>query len=139
MVDRVLVPYDGSEMADRALDYALDVFDGASITVLYVAGEPSPMMWKALRVAVDDDVESAAADVADEFLEQARERAAAQGAEIETAVELGSPAQQIVERAADYDTVVLGSHGSDVQSRLFVGNVAERVVRRSPVPVTVVR
>ena len=42
-------------------------------------------------------------------------------------------------RAEACDAVVLGSHGGNLQSRLFVGNVAERVFKRSPVPVTVVR
>jgi nucleotide-binding universal stress UspA family protein len=41
--------------------------------------------------------------------------------------------------AEGYDTVVVGSHGGSLADRLFVGNVTEKVFRRSPVPVTVVR
>lgn len=139
MVSRVLVPMDGSEMATRALEYALDVHADADLTVLYVAGEPSPMMWKALNLAVQDDVRGVAEDVAAEVFESARETAAEHGVEVDTEVAVGHPAKVIVERAADHDAVVLGSHGGDLQSRLFVGNVAETVTRRSPVPVTVVR
>lgn len=139
MIDRVLVPTDGSEMADRALEYALDVHGDADITVLFVAGEPSPMMWKALSVAMDEGIGEAAQDHADEIFEDAREMAAEYDVELDTTVAMGSPAQQIVEHAEDFDAVVIGSHSGDLQSRLFVGNVAERVFKRSPVPVTVVR
>jgi nucleotide-binding universal stress UspA family protein len=34
---------------------------------------------------------------------------------------------------------VVGSHGGSLSDRLFIGNVAERVSHRSPVPVTIVR
>jgi len=139
MIERVLVPVDGSEMADKALEYALDVHDDAEITVLYVAGEPSPMMWKALSVAMDEDYDEAARDLAEDVFEEARAVAAEYDVELDTTVAMGSPAQQIVERAEDFDAVVIGSHSGDLQSRLFVGNVAERVFKRSPVPVTVVR
>lgn len=47
---------------------------------------------------------------------------------------MGRPARNIVDRAAEFDVVVMGSHGGDLQSRLFVGNVANTVFRRSPVP-----
>jgi nucleotide-binding universal stress UspA family protein len=39
----------------------------------------------------------------------------------------------------DVDHVVLGSHGRKGLTRVLLGSVAEAVVRRSPVPVTVVR
>lgn len=139
MVDRVLVPMDGSEMSVRALEYALDVHDDAEITVLYVAGEPSPMMGKALRLALETDVQRAAEELAEEVFEAARERAAAHGVEIETEVALGNPARQIVDRAKDADAVVLGSHGGTLRSTLFMGNVARTVSSRAPVPVTIVR
>lgn len=139
MIDRVLVPVDGSEMADKALEYALEVHGDAEITVLFVAGEPSPMMWKALSVAMDEGIGDAAREHAEEIFGAAREMAAAYDVELDTAIATGSPAQQIVDRAEDFDAVVIGSHSGDLQSRLFVGNVAERVFKRSPVPVTVVR
>jgi len=72
----------------------------------------------------------------------ARELAANAGgdADLETIVELGHPVRPIINCADDdYETVVIGMHGGTVSERLFVGNVAERVVRRSPVPVVVVR
>ncbi len=43
MISRILVPMDGSEMSERALEYALEVHPNTEITVLHVVGEPSPM------------------------------------------------------------------------------------------------
>ena len=126
-------------MAERALEYALEAHPDAAVTVLYVAGEPSPMMGRALRLALDDDLEGVARQQAESIFESARALAAERGVDLDTDVALGSPAREIVDRADGFDAVIVGSHGGDVRSRLFVGNVAERVVRRSPVPVTVVR
>jgi len=139
MVSRVLVPMDGSEMSGRALDYALDVHDDADVTVLFVAGEPSPMMGKALRLALESDIEQAARELAEDIFEDARERAAEHGVEIDTEVAVGNPARQIVDRAETFDAVVIGSHGGDLRSSLFMGNVARTVSSRASVPVTIVR
>jgi len=139
MIERVLVAMDDSEMAERALGYALEVHPDAEITVLYVAGEPSPMMGRALEMALEDDIEAVAREEAESIFESAGELAAERGVDLDTVVDVGSPAKSIIERAENFDAVVLGSHGGDLRSRLLMGNVAERVTRAAPVPVTVVR
>ncbi|QCC50161.1 universal stress protein [Halapricum salinum] len=139
MIDRILVPMDGSEMSEHALEYALENNPNASVTVLYVAGEPSPMMGKAMRIAMETDVDEAAQEVAEAVFGPAREIASEYDAEIDTAVALGSPARQILDRAGDYDAVIMGSHGGGLQSTLLMGNVASKVSARAPVPVTLVR
>ncbi|XVH30704.1 universal stress protein [Haloferacaceae archaeon DSL9] len=139
MLSRILVPMDGSEMAERALAYAIENHPGAEITVLTVVGEPSVMMGEAIGLALADDIEKAAEERAERVFVRAREIAADHDVSIDTAVGFGRPARAIVMRADDYDAVVMGSHGGNVLDRIFVGNVAETVFRRSSVPVTVVR
>ena len=141
MISRVLVPMDGSEMSEHALEYALDAHPNAEITVLHVGGEPSPMWGQATGLALEDDLEEAAEEHARPIFERAREIVSnADGdGELETLFALGHPVRAVINRADEYDTVVIGSHGGTVAERLFVGNVAEKIVRRSPVPVTVVR
>lgn len=139
MTTRVLVPMDDSEMADRALEYALETHPAAEITVLHIVGEPSPMMGQAVRLALADDFEQAAEEQAEKIFARAREIAAEHDVDITTEMDYGKPAKAIVRRAGDVDAVVIGSHGGSLVDRLFVGNVAETVFRRSPVPVTVVR
>lgn len=139
MISRVLVAMDDSEMAERALRYAIESHPDAAVTVLTVVGEPSGMFGRATAIALSDDPDASAAEHAEPVLERAREIAAEYETEIETDVGTGTPARVIVKRAEGFDTVVIGSHGGSLADRLFVGNVAERVFRHSPVPVTVVR
>lgn len=139
MISRILVPMDDSEMAERALEYALENHPDADVTVIHVAGEPGPMWGAATTLALADDLEAAAAEKAEPVFDRANEIAAERDATVETTVAVGSPARAILNRAEDYDTVVVGSHGGTLADRLLVGDVAQRVFRRSPVPVTVVR
>ncbi|MFC4439844.1 MULTISPECIES: universal stress protein [Natrialbaceae] len=141
MTARVLVPMDGSEMSEHALEYALDAFPDAEITVLTVVGEPSSMWGAATGLALADDLEEAAREHAQSTFDRAREivDGADGDAELETVYDLGHPVRAIINRAGDYDTVVVGSHGGTIADNLYVGNVAKKVVHQSPVPVTVVR
>lgn len=139
MIERVLVPIDDSEMAERALRYALETYPEAEITVLHVVGEPSAMMGKAVSLALEEDIEEAGEKLAEQVFDSARALAAETDTEIETVVAYGNPAKAIINRAEDFDTVIIGTHGGSLADRLVVGNVAETVFRRSPVPVTVVR
>lgn len=139
MLSRILVPMDDSEMAKRALEYALENHPDAEITVLHVVGEPSPMMGIATGLALEENLEQAAEERAEDIFDDAREIASEHEVEISTDVRLGQPTRAILNRADDFDAVVIGSHGGSLVDRLVVGNVAERVFRRSPVPVIVVR
>lgn len=139
MVSRVLVAMDDSEVAEAALRYALDVHGTADVTVLTVVGEPSRTMWGPTAIAAAEDPREKATALARPIVERATEIASELGREITTTVGVGHPAREIVDRAGEFDAVVIGSHGGTMADRLFVGNVAETVFRRSPVPVTVVR
>ena len=142
MVSRILVPMDDSEHATDALEYALDNFPDAEVSVLHIVGVPSSMMGGATALSLADDVEEAAADRAEPVFERARGIANERGREIETVVGIGHPAREIIDRAEDHDTIVLGAHGSDQRRavrRFLVGNVAETVSKRAPIPVVIVR
>ncbi len=59
--------------------------------------------------------------------------------DIET--EIGEPTREIVDYAEEneIDHIVIGSHGRTGETRLLLGSVADMVVHRSPVSVTVIR
>ena len=142
MLSDVLVPMDDSEHAGDALAYALDNFPEADVTVLHVVGVPSMMMGEATGLALADDINEAAAELAEPVFERAEGIAEEQGRTVETVFGFGHPARSIIDRAADYDTVVLGAHGADwsrATRQFLIGNVAETVSKRAPVPVVVVR
>ncbi|UTF55236.1 universal stress protein [Natronosalvus rutilus] len=134
----ILVAYDGSDPAQEAVEHAVrkhadeeiillrivelaDGFTGAGYNLLkeqFEADEEAPEISEELRLLLDEE------DV--EF-------------RIETAV--GDPARELVEFAEDnaVDHIIVGSHGRQGVSRVLLGSVAEKVVRRAPMPVTVVR
>lgn len=130
---------DDSEMARKALEYAFENHPSAEITVLHVVGESSPMLGTITGLALEDDLEKAVDESAEAVFDHARNLAAKYDVEIVTDVELGQPTRVILNRADDFDAVVIGSHSGSMADRLFVGNVAQNVFRRSPVPVITVR
>jgi nucleotide-binding universal stress UspA family protein len=52
---------------------------------------------------------------------------------------LGPPDTVLLEHAPDYDAIVVATHGRKGLNRLWLGSVAERIVRESPVPVLTLR
>ncbi len=137
MFDTVVVATDGSESVSRAVTVALALaerFD-ADVHALSVVDESevdaSPNALQAdLEAALESTAEAAIATVADRA-----------DREIHTAVRAGRPANEICAyaREVDADLVVTGTRGRHGENRLLLGSVAERVVRRSPVPVLSVR
>lgn len=133
---------DDSAHAEHALEYALDNFPEADVSVLHVVGVPSGMMGEVTALSLADDIEEAAGERAEPVFERAREIATEHGREIDTLVGIGHPARTIIDRAEQYDTIVIGAHGADwnrATHRFLVGNIAETVSKRAPVPVILVR
>ncbi len=142
MTNRVLVPLDGSSQSWAALEYAIEERRGIDVTALHVI-DP---VEGGYEVQVGDPFASEewyrrAREEADDLLAEARDRAEAAGVELDTATEVGRPPETIVEYAEreGLDEIVVGSHGRSGVSRILLGSVAEAVVRRSSIPVTVVR
>lgn len=136
---RVLVPIDGSAPSNDALEYALEQFSDDEIVGLYVMDPvDGATVW---GPGTADDWASASEERANTVLGDARDAAADFGLEISTDSTVGRPAHAIVEYAAEHDLdhIVIGSHGRGGISRVLLGSVAETVVRRAPVPVTVFR
>ena len=142
MPERVLVPLDGSPLADEALRHALEAFD-CEVTVINVVTPVDAAMSEGGLLEPDDDRLAAARERADQLIERAREQAASEDRTIQTDVVTGDPADAILEYVAEHDVdhVVMGGHGSDRGSaiRRLLGTVATTVVGEATVSVTVVR
>ena len=142
MLKRILVPLDGSECAAHALQYALGLAkaESAEIEICSVV-DPFAILGRNLPSPVDERHVAAAKREADEFVGEALERTASAGVPASACVDFGEPAVEIVARAKhrNADTIVMGTHGRSGFKRLFMGSVAEEVLRASPCPVVVVR
>ncbi|WP_255193906.1 universal stress protein [Natronobeatus ordinarius] len=144
MATHVLVPIDDSDQATKALEFALEEHADAQITALNVI-DPSDFYAatgiEGGAMANYEQIRENHENRAKNLLEEASKRAADAGVEIETDHVLGGVSRTIIEYADEHDVdhVVIGSHGRTGASRILLGSVAERVARRSPVPVTIVR
>ncbi|SNR24551.1 universal stress protein [Halorubrum vacuolatum] len=165
MGKRILVAVDGSDAAIEAARFAAAEWPAASVTLLHVINpaESSTGAEGGFPGAVEQWYESARAR-GERVLDRA---AAALDRDVETRLEVGRPTRMILNVAhgsepiestgadtgdgtdtADavgsgedvpFDHVVLASRGRTGLSRVFLGSVAEGVVRRAEIPVTVVR
>lgn len=139
--ERVLVPLDGSPLADEALEHALVVFPDARLVVLNVITPIDAGMSEGGLLEPDEERQTHARERAEALVERVERRASEVDAPVEVAIETGDPATVVLDRVDEdgIDHVVMGGHGrSDLAAR-FLGSVATSVVTRSPVSVTVVR
>jgi nucleotide-binding universal stress UspA family protein len=144
MDQHVLVPVDGSDRAEQALEYALEYFSGGTVTVLHVI-DPVSLIGYADDEWVDFEGYREATERqrerAETLLDEYRTTVESHGQNVETLLETGDPADRILDviDAENVDHVVMGSRGRSGVRRVLFGSVAETVTRRSPVPVTIVR
>ena len=134
----ILIPYDGSEPAQQAVDYALEHWSDHELILLRVIEAADGSLEAGvdlIKERLKESRQEGAVELPDELLDRL--------ADVEYDVEAvaGKPAREIVEFADENDIshIVIGSHGRSGPSRVLLGSVAERVVRRAPVSVTVVR
>ncbi|ELY57509.1 universal stress protein [Natronolimnohabitans innermongolicus] len=145
MVRHVLVPIDDSDPSGDAIDHARAQYDDATITLVHVleADHPyGPPRSDADIGGFEEYVREFYEDRGDNngVLERAL-TLAADDPNVRTELRSGSPDRKIVDLAeeSDVDLIVVGSHGRTGASRVLLGSVAEKIARRSPVPVTIVR
>ncbi|NHX37919.1 MULTISPECIES: universal stress protein [Halolamina] len=147
MYDNILVPTDGSDTAEAAVDRAVDLaakYD-ATVHALYVI-DVDAVNYSLGTEQVDrirqghlDDMPEVkqAADEATGYVADAAESA---GVPAEEHVRAGQPARAIRNAIDELgaDLVVMGSHGRSGISRALLGSVAEQVLRKTQIPVLVV-
>lgn len=139
-VDRVLVPTDGSDAAEAAVDHAVAVAEacGAAVRVLSVIDTRA--LAAQSELAPSDVVIESLEERSEHAVNDVAERCEAVGLSVETAVARGPPSQAICEDAAESsaDLVVMGTRGRSGLDRVLLGSVTERTVRHAPVPVMAV-
>ncbi|HLZ28095.1 MAG TPA: universal stress protein [Chloroflexota bacterium] len=138
MFRKFVVPLDGSELAERALPYAVRLARAGQGRIILVraALAPPPMTLDGTNWERNQREEI---DAAERYLDAAAAKLADQ-VSVETVVPYGHPAAQILDqvRQLEADGVVMATHGRTGLARLLYGSVAEAVLAESEVPVFLV-
>lgn len=138
MIRKLLVAYDGSDSANKALDFASELTQvlHAELHVLAVARPPE----------FGDDVETSAVIESSrrqyqQALDGARLRLGQRASQAFFHLATGHPAEQIVRyaEANGIDHIVVGHRGHTLFERWLIGSVARQVIAYAPCAVTVVR
>ena len=134
---KILVPLDGSTLAEAALWKAIDLAGPDATVSLLRAAEAHTMPG-----ADPVDAQVVAVREAEEYLGGVARRLADAGVrKVETHVWYGAPAGAIVEaaRVQKADLITMSTHGRSGLGRLILGSVAEAVLRGTTTPILVVR
>lgn len=154
MFDKILVPLDGSEHSLRALAIAIQIAKrfGGKITLINVYSiavrpiivpEPStltpgiPIMAPTEYSRVAEAIKDAGARI----LAEGKEKAKAEGVEVETMLREGHVVHEIVKAAEEggFNLIVMGARGVSKMKGLILGSVSDGVIRNAPCPVFVTK
>jgi len=129
-LSKILVAVDGSESAEKALEYAVQLAKKhkAKVTLLNV-GESKLFGFKP----------EVAREVGEHILSDAA--AKVKGLKLNTQLEFGNPAETLIEVAekGNYDLIVVGSRGLSSVKRFFLGSVSDDVSHHAKCSVLIVR
>jgi nucleotide-binding universal stress UspA family protein len=132
---KIVVGYDGSEAAKRALERATTLAGEQNRIVVVAAAESHARTGITEGAHLDpSEVERRRRD-----LDDAQAYLAKRGIEGETIEAQGDPGEVIVEAAKDADLAIVGSRGLNPLQRLLMGSVSSKVVHRAECDVLVVR
>lgn len=145
MFQKILVPLDGSELAERALDPALRVAQAASGELLLLSIPfakhlfvEDPIGYKV--ISPETSIEATRVELS-AYLRRLTETRAPSEAVLYSRIGYGDEASVIVDTAVTekIDLIVMSTHGYTGFSRWFLGSVTEKVLRSAPCPVLVIR
>ncbi len=142
MYRTILVPVDGSTFAEDALPWARAIarHSEAAIRLVLVHENPAYAMTPEGPVGALQSLDRLARETEMSYLDGLRHRLDAEGTEVETVMQDGTPADGIFEETRrGADLVVMTTHGRGPVSRFWLGSVADRLARRLDVPLLLVR
>ena len=142
-VETVLVPLDGSKLAEGALAHVVSLLGGSKLRLVLLQVVPSVNPAPLVAVSVPAPLHASAARRArgERYMEGVRRRLARRRITARVLVRAGDPAKEILDRAhvEDADMIAMTTHGRSGLRRVLFGSVAEAVLRRTRVPILLVR
>lgn len=139
---RILVPLDGSDFAEQALplarvlaEHADGVLDLVSVHVPWPPTDLTPDTFAHM-----DEFSRAAGRALDDYLMRTATDLKDQGFAVRPSIRVGRPESALLDHCREEacDLIVMATHGRGGFDRLWLGSVADRVVRHAGVPVLLV-
>ena len=138
MYERILVPLDGSALAEVALPYAelLSGKLGSEVTLIYIHEATEVSNQRLGQFYLERMVE-----VTRQGAERRRRPSGGPGIKVNSAVQVGNPAEEIIGYAGkeNVDLILMATRGQSGIKTWALGNVAEKVVRATDRPVMLIR
>lgn len=138
MIAKILLGYDGSASAERALGFAIEIAQkfGSELHVLAVARPPD----LGTEIEVEPVIERELKHY-ESVLAGMSEKLSGSGLASRSEVVVGHPAEQLLRYAEthDIDHIVVGNRGRSLFERLLLGSIARQVLAHAPCNVTIVR
>ncbi len=147
MLNKVLVPLDGSELAERALEYALKIVaNDGTLFLLQVVYVPDEIVTGAYTIPMTvpssnyEQAVSQALEHAEAYLKEIKLKIEEADLTIELITEYGEAASLITEVAKerDVDAIVISTHGRSGVGKWLFGSVTQRVLNALPCPIFVI-
>ncbi len=145
MYKKILVPLDGSELAECVFPHVESIAKGCGVEIVvvmrvldtYTPSGYQTYISDTLKKQVDEDSEK----WAKEYLDEVAGRISLDGVEVEKLLIKGRPAESIAEYASnnEIDLIAIATHGRSGISRWAWGSVADRILRSACVPVLMIR
>lgn len=145
MYNKILVPLDGSEMAECVLPHVENIAKGCkvgNVTFLRVLDTYMPSAARAyLGTDQEKEMNKKSEEAAIEYLDRVAGRVNLNGVEMQKHLIIGHPAENIADYASNnnVDLIIIATHGRSGISRWVWGSVANRILRSACVPVLMVR
>ena len=134
MYQKLLIPLDGSDQAECALEYAAEISQriGSQATLFHVCAPTEHHLQKMHEGYLAYQTM---------LLKDLLKQAGAEGTRVDSTMVFGDPANEILGYANEHnvDLIAMTTHGRSNISRWLMGSVADKVVRHSRVPVRLVK
>jgi len=140
---KLLVPFDGSDSAMRALEHAIRLARGTEpVELVIVYAHQPPIIYGEIAMYLPEEkAEEVLRAHSEGILQPAIEKAKAAGVSFTSKVLIGEIAKSIVScaEASGCDGIVMGTRGMSAISNLVMGSVATKVIHLTKLPVTLVK
>lgn len=131
MFERIMIPTDGSEFADRSGDYAIEIAIKFNSTVVGVNIIDEKLIYPFEVLETEGKV----------ILKNLRDKAEKKGLKFEEVLIVGNPIHDMekIVKKTEADLVVIGTHGKTGFQKFILGSVTENALKTVKVPILLVK